>query len=68
MLYEKDFETIADIISAAKLDSHAIGGLTGTTYTLAMVRRLAGRLADYLATKNPKFDREKFLSNCEFYS
>ena len=48
-LFKKDFETIAEIIRNAN----------------ALVDyNLAEEFADYLATKNAEFDRDKFLSAC----
>lgn len=54
MLTRKDFETIAEIIS----DSF------GDDINLYAPSIFVERLAEYLATKNPRFDREQFLKAC----
>ena len=48
MLYKKDFRAVADIIYRGKGNSWWI----------------ATKLADYFATKNKHFDRDKFLQAC----
>ena len=51
MLTRKDFQAIADIIRENRKCMNA-------------EKHIAEMFADYLATKNPKFDREKFLKAC----
>ena len=55
MLTKKDFKAIAEIIKTS------FDGDSATEFELPA---LAEHLADYLATKNPKFDREKFMKAC----
>ena len=57
MLYRKDFRIIAGII-----DKGIMRPTKGTVSLNATI--LAERLADYLATKNPEFDRVKFMTAC----
>jgi hypothetical protein len=56
MLTKKDFKVMAAII-----DSNRIENQGKTTYINI---RAVSDLADYFATKNPEFDREKFLKAC----
>jgi hypothetical protein len=56
MLTKKDFIAIARIV--AKCHNKAYG-FTATSEFVA-------KIADYLATKNPAFDRDKFIKACGF--
>ncbi|MCK5600766.1 hypothetical protein KAR91_02785 [Candidatus Pacearchaeota archaeon] len=53
MLYKKDFKRIAEIVQSNRGD--------GVEYVLDCV---ADDLADYLSTKSPNFDRDRFLAAC----
>ncbi len=65
---KKDSEAIARIVNQLVDQGQANNRLTGTTYTFSAVRKTAVQLADYLATTNPRFNREKFLLTCGFSS
>lgn len=54
MLTRKDFKAIAEIISETANKAYQ------TTHT----KNLTEKMADYLATQNPRFDRQKFLIAC----
>jgi len=55
MLTKKDFKKIATIINDNRM---SIDGRIFLHFDLT------DELCDYLATKNPAFDREKFLAAC----
>lgn len=55
MLTKKDFKAIAEIVN------NNMVGIDGRIY---FHFDLAKELAEFLATKNPKFDRDKFLAAC----
>ena len=56
---KKHFEAIAAIIA----NTEACDG-NGFAESLAKVSTIAESLADYFATQNKLFDREKFLAAC----
>jgi len=55
MLTKKDFKAVAIIIE------RSFSGDTSTEYELPV---LVEHLADYFATQNPRFDRERFMKAC----
>ena len=57
MLYRKDFEIIAKIISQARQNPN-LATVDGHC------KQITEDLANYLETKNPEFDRDKFLKAC----
>lgn len=60
MLYKKDYKAIAEIL---KENLHTeYYGYTG--YASGLADSICKEFADYLAIKNPNFDREKFLMAC----
>lgn len=61
MLYKKDFKTIARII---KDNTDEVHNDNYSHFQILSRNRTAFELADYLATKNPDFDRQKFLNAC----
>ncbi len=62
MLYKKDFKTIAEII---KGNIDFIANTKGHCYNCKeRAKNIADELADYLSTKNPNFNRDKFLVAC----
>lgn len=60
MLTKKDFKAVAEIIRKRKnrceLDRHLQAGFG--------VDAIKCDLADYFATQNPRFDRDKFMQAC----
>ena len=65
MLTRKDFKAIANIIKRNKTRI-GIEDVAQLTYGLPCLRpAIIGDIADYLATQNPRFDRQKFLVACE---
>lgn len=62
MLMEKDFKVIAEII---KVEYTAFDGTGENDYEgKHATNSIAGRLADYFAGQNPRFDRKRFLDAC----
>lgn len=61
MLYKKDFKAIAEII---KDNTDEICDDNHSHFMILPRNRVAFELADYLATQNPRFDRQKFLNAC----
>ena len=57
----KHFEAIARIIATNKVETPAAGFDEGFDAGVSVV---ASDLADYLATQNPNFDRQRFLTAC----
>ncbi len=55
MLTKKDFKAIAKIIDNNRILIYDYGYIYDDVIT---------ELADYLATQNPNFDREKFITAC----
>ena len=60
MLIRKHFKAVAEII--VKQTQLNIGGIHTPKFLYA--DNLAGELADYFATQNPRFDRERFMKAC----
>jgi hypothetical protein len=60
MLTKKDFKAVAEIIERRKKLNHG----TRRTPNFLYADDLAEDLADYFATQNPRFDRERFLITC----
>ena len=54
MLYKKDFKVIAEIIKKEY----------NSAYDMFAGKEFISKLADYLSTKNPNFDRKRFLTAC----
>ena len=62
MLTKKDFKAVAEIIKVANighLNSH--GRPTACKFAIDGITR---KLADYFATQNLRFDRERFMKAC----
>lgn len=55
MLTKKDFKAVAEIIDYDG-DRHY--------YDRHTCEEIAKQLADYFATQNPRFDRERFMKAC----
>ena len=60
MLTKKDFKAVAEIIEKRKKLNRG----TRLTSNFLYADDLAGDLADYFATQNPRFDRERFMKAC----
>jgi len=60
MLYKKDFKIIAKILKDANESWRACG-----TPASMILSTIEDELANYLSTKNPNFDRGKFLRACD---
>ena len=60
MLTKKDFKAIAEII---KKNTHEQFMFGGNTFWLSK-QYTCRDLADYFATQNSRFDRQKFLDAC----
>lgn len=58
MLTRKHFRTVAEILKEARED------YAGGTPTELVLDYIENYLADFLATQNPNFDRERFLRAC----
>jgi hypothetical protein len=56
MCSKKDYIVIADIVSDARA-KHKLSGA-------ARLIEVTARLADYFASENPNFDRNKFMLAC----
>ena len=54
------YKAIAEIINDMKLD----GYMPRPAIELQVREQVGGKLADYFAADNPRFDREKFLEAC----
>ena len=66
----KDYEAIAGIIKdncEGRYCSHHTGISPSAEWQSArgVVNRVASQLADYMATDNPRFDRDKFIQACD---
>ena len=61
MLTKKDFKAVTEIIKAC-IDVTVIYSTTEPNTTIKGI--LAKDLADYFATQNPQFDRERFMKAC----
>lgn len=59
---KKHYEAIADVVCRINLEYS--GNTTIHKYVRTSNRVTARRLADYFATDNPRFDRDKFLTAC----
>ncbi len=57
MLTRKDFKAIAGILKNERTAATSQDGL-------GRIDGICLEIADYLATKNPAFDRDKFLTAC----
>ena len=55
---KKDFKAIAEIVQKSNID---INNCEGQIITK---NNIGEKLADYFATQNPKFDRERFMGAC----
>jgi len=72
MLTKKDFKAVADAINSVTLMAMEPGGTIGTAQERVNLRdgvnitrkQIAIDLADYFATRNPRFDRERFMKAC----
>ena len=67
MMTKRDFEAIAEAISDEFNAIDPANGITNSNYILgkaAGMGFLAERLATVFESKNPRFDREKFLTAC----
>ncbi len=63
MVTKKDFKAIAEIIRKHTIRAgHPDPFLVRTAKDIARI--YATNLADYFATQNPRFDRQKFLNAC----
>jgi len=64
MLTQKDFKAVADVIANnhTHLDDCDADYYQGGRYDSA--NSIAGQLADYFATQNPRFDRSRFMQAC----
>ncbi len=62
MVTRKDYKAIAEIIEV-NTEKHKQQG-TGSLLCDTVRKSIALELADYFATDNPKFDRQKFLNAC----
>ena len=62
MVAKKDFKAIAEIIKTefTAFDGTGEDDYEGKHATIS----IAGHLADYFITQNPRFDRQKFLNAC----
>lgn len=58
MLTKTHFESVAGIIAVAIVAAEERAGDS------AAVQLVAGKLADYFATTNPQFSRQRFLAAC----
>lgn len=70
MLMKKHFKAIAEIINGVRLTDKDVTRVTDV-YNACIVDgicvtvvEIGERLADYFATQNPHFDRQKFLGAC----
>ena len=59
MLTKKDFKAVAEIIK----DSYNYDWC-GREMSKVCFNRVAKRFANYFATQNPRFNRQKFLDAC----
>ena len=59
MLTRKDFKAVAEIIETER----DVWECKNSTARSALAQ-IARDLADYFATQNPRFDRQKFLNAC----
>ena len=64
MLTKKDFKTVAEII----WNYLPMGNITAPEVSAKAIllenKVVVEKLADYFATQNPRFDRERFLAAC----
>ena len=61
MLTKKDFEAVAEIIAE---DYACYNGPGGAGICGDVLADISDKLADYFATQNPRFDRERFMKAC----
>ena len=63
MLTKKDFKAVAEIIedNTTEIDGDC---LKYNHYQVVSRNSLVMELADYFATQNPRFDRERFMKAC----
>jgi hypothetical protein len=55
---KKHYEALAAVIEETKEDC------AGAPFAQSALKMTAERIADYLATDNPRFDRARFLRAC----
>jgi hypothetical protein len=65
MLYKEDFAKHAKMVEGLKHDLSAENAQSITVEDAMTIYQ--NRLADFLATKNPAFDRDKFTKACGDY-
>jgi len=61
MLTRKDYVKIAEVINLSVAEIKADAELELIEPDLADISILAHRIADYMATDNPRFDKAKFV-------
>lgn len=61
---KKHFEAIARIIKSQRDDLVSEQPACGDAYNVLIAT--AANMADYFASENPRFNREKFLTACGF--
>jgi hypothetical protein len=69
MLTKKDFKAVAEIIRKevpyCRIQGYALQGITqGDNARIGTCSWIAQNLANYFATQNPRFDRERFMKAC----
>ena len=72
MLTKKDFKAVMDAIDSVTLMAMEPGGTIGTPEERVNLRdgvdiarsQIADNLADYFATQNSLFDRDRFMKAC----
>lgn len=65
MTSKKDFTKVARIIKEERELSNVIRkDIDPAIAVRTSTRRIAGALAEYFATDNPRFQRERFLNAC----
>lgn len=70
MLTKKDFKAVAKIFDSMKIPEENFEAISseyefGLLHGMALARdEIGNRLADYFATQNPRFDRERFMQAC----
>lgn len=63
MLTKKHYKTIADIIKSQHQKTYPNMPIADNAFNIAK-SSISQELADYFATQNPRFDRQKFLDAC----
>lgn len=64
MVTEKNFKAIAEIVANSHHRFEDIGKSFYAGGRFDACENIAEKLVDYLATQNPRFDRQKFLDAC----